>query len=162
MGEGERAVLLGLVLKRIARFDINTFEGRLVLQKTIYLLQSLGMYLGYKFSWYIHGPYSPDLTKDAFKLEPIYRNIPTVKFQDHKIEETLTAFNRFIGDRKKDADWLEQLACTHFLKALYPDSDEKTIIKNVMVHESHFTKEQCQQAWDYLVEKGLIAEERGD
>jgi uncharacterized protein YwgA len=158
MKEKERVFFLGLILRRIARFDIGTFEGRLVLQKTVYLLQSLGFYLGYKFSWYIHGPYSPDLTKDAFKLKPIYKKIPRVKFVDREIEANLAVFKKFVGTKKDDANWLEQLACTHFLKALFPKADKQTIVNRVLSHESHFTKEQCLQAWNYLVKEGLIAE----
>ena len=158
MEEKERMFFLGLVLKRVARFDISSFEGRLVLQKTVYLLQSLGFYLGYKFSWYVHGPYSPDLTKDAFRLEAVYKKIPRVKFGDREIDAKLGTFKKFIGTRKDDADWLEQLACTHFLKALSPKADKKTIVDGVLRHESHFTRTECVQAWDYLVQEGLITE----
>jgi uncharacterized protein YwgA len=160
MEDMERALALGAVLKRIGNFDLSTFEGRLVLQKTVYLLQCFGLYFGYKFSWYVHGPYSPDLTRDAFKIQPIYRKIPRAKFAKARTEERFRDFLRFIGDKKNDADWLEQLACTHFLRVLNPTASRRQIIRVVLNHEPHFTKMQCQRAWDYLVKNGLIAEER--
>jgi len=156
VNEKERTVVLGALLRRIGNFDMSTFNGRLVLQKTVYLFQLFGLYLGYKFSWYIHGPYSPDLTRDAFRLQLIYRDIPRMAFSDERIERGVGNFLVFLGGRKSDANWLEQLACTHFLKALDPKADRETIIEKVTEHEYHFSKEQCRKAWDYLVENDLI------
>ena len=158
--ERERAFMLGVILKRIGNLKIGTFEGRLVLQKSIYLLQSFGFYLGYKFSWYIHGPYSPELTRDAFRLQSIYAEIPEVKFTDPEIEKCLIDFKKFLGNKDYDADWLEQLACTHFLKALDPKADRKTIVQAVLGHEHHFERKECEEAWDYLKQKNLIEKEK--
>lgn len=160
MEDMERALSLGAVLKRIGNFDLSTFEGRLVLQKTVYLLQSFGLYFGYKFSWYVHGPYSPDLTTEAFKLQSIYRKVPQAKFAKTRTEKHFQDYLRFIGDKKNDADWLEQLACTHFLWVLNPTASRKQIIQAVLDHEPHFTMIQCQKAWDYLVEHDLVKEEK--
>ncbi|MCA1917308.1 hypothetical protein [Methanospirillum hungatei] len=46
--------------------DINEFDSRLIIQKTVCLLQLRGISIGYPFSMYIHGPYSPELTSDYF------------------------------------------------------------------------------------------------
>lgn len=155
--EEQRTLVLGALLKRIGNFNLCTFKGRLVLQKTIYLLQSYGLNLGYTFTWYIHGPYSPQLTKDAFRLQEIYSEIPAAEFTDSNIENRLKKFITFLSDRKTDGDWLEQLACTHFLKALNPEESEEKIITKVLNHEYHFTKEQCKRAWSYLAENKLLS-----
>lgn len=156
MEDMERALALGAVLKRLGNFDLSTFEGRLVLQKTVYLLQSFGLYFGYKFSWYVHGPYSPELTSEAFKLQPFYKKVPQIKFAKTRTENRFQEFLDFIGDRKTDADWLEQLACTHFLKAIRPTAGKQRIIRKVLNHEPHFTREQCKRAWNYLAEHDLL------
>ena len=51
------------------RFDIKQFDHRLMAQKLTYLLQELGVRLGYEdtFSFYLRGTYSPALTKDLFR-----------------------------------------------------------------------------------------------
>src|SRR2546425_7730085 len=54
-----------------ADLDLSTFETRLELQKKVYLLQESGEDLGYSYGWYIHGPYSPGLTKDLFSLQDL-------------------------------------------------------------------------------------------
>jgi len=161
MKDRERALVLGAVLRRIGNLDMRSFEGRLVLQKTIYLLQSHGLYLGYKFSWYVHGPYCPELTRDAFKLLPVYKRLPNVGFARPQTERKFEGFLRFLGDKKDDADWLEQLACTHFLSALNPRAKKEEIINVVLNHESHFTERQCERAWNYLIENGLIEGREG-
>ena len=51
-----------------APLDVSTFNDRLILQKTVYLLQSAGLHIGYRFRWYLRGPYSPDMTAGAFGI----------------------------------------------------------------------------------------------
>jgi len=156
MEDMDRALVLGAVLNRIGDYDMSTFEGRLVLQKTVYLLQAHGLYLGYKFSWYVHGPYCPELTKEAFKLLQIYKRIPHVNFAGSLAEKRFEKFLGFLGNKKDNADWLEQLACTHFVKAIRPTAGKQKIINTVLNHESHFTKKQCEKAWNYLAEHSLL------
>src|SRR5437762_1233304 len=48
---------------------LNSFDDRLILQKSVYLAQAAGIQLGYHFQWYLRGPYSPMLTKDAFAID---------------------------------------------------------------------------------------------
>lgn len=50
------------------RTDISTLADRKRVQKAVYLGQAAGANLGYGFSWYILGPYSPSLTRDYFEL----------------------------------------------------------------------------------------------
>ncbi len=45
---------------------VNSFEDKLVIQKTVCLLELMGFKLGYSFSLYVRGPYSPDLTSDLY------------------------------------------------------------------------------------------------
>ena len=83
MGRAPRTPILGGLLHRIGHFEPLHFEAdfneRLILQKTIYLMQSFNLFIGYHFNWYIRGPYSPVLTKDAFKLIHEYEELPTVQ-----------------------------------------------------------------------------------
>src|SRR5262245_35544812 len=49
--------------------DLADFDRRLILQKTVYLVQAAGVHLGYSYRWYLRGPYSSELTRDAFALQ---------------------------------------------------------------------------------------------
>ena len=48
--------------------DIDTLDDRKLIQKAVYLGQLSGVDLGYRFGWYIRGPYSTSLTRDYFSL----------------------------------------------------------------------------------------------
>ena len=52
-----------------AKLDIDAFDSRLVAQKVVYLLEELGVKLGYKgtYGFHIRGTYSPTLTKDLYQ-----------------------------------------------------------------------------------------------
>lgn len=64
----KRLIGLSLVLKRLGIESIDSLEKRTVMQKKIYIAQSMGMNLGYSFQWHIHGPYSKELTEDCLLL----------------------------------------------------------------------------------------------
>jgi hypothetical protein len=65
----ERQLGLALALKELGvDRNVSEFDGRLILQKSVYLLEEAGVRLGYAFNWYLRGPYSPALTRDLFNL----------------------------------------------------------------------------------------------
>src|SRR5262245_20956825 len=64
-----RQRLLSGVLSSLDGVNLTTFTGRLILQKRMFLLLMSGVDIGYNFSWYIRGPYSPGLTRDVFVVE---------------------------------------------------------------------------------------------
>lgn len=150
---------LGGLLKRIGIYNPELFESsfddRLIFQKTVYLLQAFGLYLGYYFSWYIHGPYSTQLTKDGFTLIDKYHEVPQVRFIEDEDEILFREFQFFLGTRKNDAEWLEILASLHFLKKLYPTEEKEMIINKVMDKDPHFSRGICEEAWKYLKKFGL-------
>jgi uncharacterized protein YwgA len=49
-------------------FSLATFDDRLILQKAASIIQTAGVELGYHFHWYLRGPYSSSLTRDAFAV----------------------------------------------------------------------------------------------
>ena len=63
-------VELKLVLDEagIAPINLDTFSQRFNIQKRVYLIQLMGYDLGYRYGWYIRGPYCRELTADAFTL----------------------------------------------------------------------------------------------
>jgi len=62
-----RQIALKLVLAELdVPATMDSFGDRLILQKAVYLAQQAGIPLGYHFCWYLRGPYSRDLTADAY------------------------------------------------------------------------------------------------
>jgi hypothetical protein len=101
--------------------NLDTFVARLTLQKAIYLAQEAGIQLGYSFRWYLRGPYSPDLTRDAFAVVAA-TNQGTSETQDwhlddlseRRIRELRNQFAHIGGAHL--AKKLELLASVHFLR----------------------------------------------
>ncbi len=101
-------------------FNIESVNHRKALQKAVYLGQQK-VDLGYKYSWYLRGPYSPALTQDYFELEA-YDNIQDVtngKSLRSDIVEKLGSLKVLFTTNKpsdmKSHDWLELLCSIHFL-----------------------------------------------
>ena len=61
---------LKLVLDQagIENISLDTFSQRFNIQKRLYLIQLMGSDLGYRYGWYLKGPYCRNLTVDAFTL----------------------------------------------------------------------------------------------
>ncbi len=59
------------------KFNIKSFEDRLIAQKTNCLLQYKGINNGFAYSLYAYGPYSPDLTKEYYQTPSAFSNFET-------------------------------------------------------------------------------------
>ena len=147
---------LGLVLKNIDNFDMESFSGRLTLQKTIYMLQAFGLYLGYEFTWYLRGPYCSRLARNGFELQETYESVPRGLFEEKNLQRRFGEFLDFMEDKKRDPDRIEILASIHFLKSLYSGMTKSEIIDKVNKKQKYFTKKQCINAWDELKKEKLI------
>ena len=63
-------IATAVAIRDLNCYSLETIDDRILLQKKIYLAQDIGLPLGYGYSWYIHGPYSPDLTAAAYQIIP--------------------------------------------------------------------------------------------
>jgi uncharacterized protein YwgA len=148
---------LGSVLKNVGNYEkMATFEARLKLQKTVYLMQAFDLYLGYDFNWYIRGPYCPELTRDGYSLINVYDTLSNGQFSDLEAQERFEAFSKFVAGHEHDADWLEIVASIHFLKRMYPQIPKSEILQIVKNKQEYFTLLQCEDAWSYLERWGKL------
>ncbi len=153
-----QVVDLGLVILQLPdyEFSMKTFKDRHKLQKTLYLLQSFGIYLGYDFSWYLRGPYCPSLTINAFALQDIYDDIPKhekVRFATSTAQEAFEKFQEFV--KGKDIDDLEILASLRYQKQL-GKNDDNTVKKIVKAKQDRFTLEKVNKMWSELEKWNLV------
>lgn len=116
----QNLVVLKAVLDRIDGDSFDTLEGRITFQKRIYLVQTLGIDLGYRFSWNQYGPYSSELAQDGLLLE-------TGVVDESGLEEPLRftasaeaaakAFVDLISPPQgiTQAGWMELLSSLHYI-----------------------------------------------
>jgi len=158
--EKDKVIALGGILRRIGNFEasafLSSFDARLIFQKTIYLMQAFGLYLGFDFSWYLRGPYSPSLAHYGYEIAKIDRELPLSKFSKPQSEKKFEEFLEFLGSGRENAEWLEILASIHLQKKLYPLKSKSDILQIVVQKQPYFTIDKCREAWNYLVQYGLI------
>ena len=143
-------------MKDIGNFNMDTFDGRLSFQKTIYLLQSFGVYLGYDFGWYIHGTYSPALTRAGFAIRDIVKKMPDMdlRFASDETQARYDKFKEFVKDRKDDPALLEIGASICYLAHL--NLEKGKLLQLVENKKPNFTKDQCVRTWDELQKYGVV------
>ncbi|MEZ0606175.1 hypothetical protein ACAX43_29220 [Paraburkholderia sp. IW21] len=103
--------------------DVNTLDERMRLQKAVYLLQAAGASLGYRYSWYLKGPYSTALTQDYFALAEAKQQGDDAAGQRSLKPEVLERIKAAAQVLRKPAaarplslpNWLELLASLHYL-----------------------------------------------
>jgi uncharacterized protein YwgA len=162
---------LALVLGHLGvPVDLDTFSKRFNIQKKIYLSQIAGVDLGYRFSWYLRGPYSTSLTDDAFTLkDEISEGLADhEEYQLHEaVTEALDQASK-IWERPGDVvisddDWLELLASLHYLRhiAYRPpgakrDFDEVFTLLVQSKPKFKNREDSARRAWQRLHDFGLV------
>jgi uncharacterized protein YwgA len=144
--------------------SVATFEDRLILQKTVYLLQSAGVHLGYRFRWYLRGPYSPDMTAGAFGIvregNSAQEELRGWKLDDAskgKIDRLKSLFSASV-DRRAQARRLELLASVLFLmktNQAKPNEPEETS-KILRRYSKHYHAQDVRDAVEELKGYGLL------
>ena len=118
-----RLVVLKLFLDELeVSSDVDTIDDRKRVQKAIYLGQLTGVDLGYRFSWYLMGPYSPSLTRDYFDLsedmaagEPSFEAMELISSVKKKLKRVLPLLKVPKTLKVSIEDWLELVASFHYL-----------------------------------------------
>jgi uncharacterized protein YwgA len=115
-------IILKLVLDAAhEKVELGTFPQRLELQKKIYLLQALGLDMGYRYNWYLKGPYSPSAAEDLFALRDEIA-AGQKEFEDFDLsKEALPKIQNATGlwtppSATSSSEWVELLASLHFLE----------------------------------------------
>jgi uncharacterized protein YwgA len=158
----KRLEVLGGLLHRLGSFDMSTFRGRLILQKTVYLMQSMGIFLGYRFNWYVYGPYSPELARHGFELAQRFQEVEPYEFHRESHRKSFDRLIDFLGDNRRNPIWLEAVASIHFQRRLHPAKAKDEILHATKNKQPYFTLDICRDAWDALDSAGLLAKGGSD
>lgn len=146
------------------QFKIDTFERRLILQKAVYLVQEIGVHLGYYYQWYLYGPYCPSLTRDEYsivcELEQGFDESEGWVL-DENSQKRLERLKKLIieSEGKDKSRKLELLASVHFLlkRRQVPDNSATDITATLKRFGKNFTEQEVEDAMRELKEYGLLA-----
>ena len=154
---------LGFILKKLDYdFSMDKFSDRKKLQKIIYLIQMHDVYLGYSFTYYLHGPYCTKLARTGFEIHEFYHRLDHIDgpvFHETHIQDKFEKSKKFIDNiLKKDGSGIDDLEIITSIHLLYTFNMKKQdIFKKVC--EKDFTQNQCEKNWNTLQEKGFIQDE---
>lgn len=154
----------GMVFQKL-KISKDSFDERLICQKKIYLLQSLGTNLGYTYNWYVRGPYSPVLTTY------IYANLDVLTssdFSDYKLatiaERNIQCVNNL--EKKKEepdfttASWYELLASLLYIhnnrESWKIDDQGNSLFLTLIKYKPQYNEKQCQYAFKVLVDERFV------
>lgn len=142
--------------------EVKTFPNRLAIQKGIYLAQELGINLGYFFRWYLHGPYSPSLARDAYEvvdtMDEIKQEAGTYSLDKislvklKKIKQSIKS-----TDQEKLARELELLGSVRYLQTRFNMSGKGVadVTKGLTHRGKNFSEKEVKLAAERLSELGL-------
>jgi|GEM_PF-294306 len=150
---------------------LDTFSERFNIQKRVYLIQLLGYDLGYRFGWYLRGPYSRELTADAFTLrdelqdgEKDFDEYLLADDGKERISRARQLWELPAGADIGQDEWLELLASLHYLKHIVywkkaSTKDFDAVFAKLIDAKPQFSGSHApaQNAWDRLEACGLIA-----
>lgn len=126
------------------KFNPSSFEDRLEMQKSVYILQNMGISVGdYNFLWYKHGPYSQTLQDDIVNLSRTSPDV-NIKFSsDAKKElDALKAVIEMKDIEYSQSEWLECLGSILYIKdnLLSRFSTDENILTELVSRKSHLNK----------------------
>jgi uncharacterized protein YwgA len=126
-----------VVLKRFVEAlgepaDISSIDARKRFQKAVYLGQLSGVDLGYRYGWYVRGPYSTSLTRDYYALSSAIEagdQPPDDTTLKPNVAQRLAAIRPLLtvppDVQLETSDWYELLASWHYLSKVSRKTSEQ-------------------------------------
>lgn len=161
-----RQIALKLICDNLGiEFQMNTFVDRLILQKSVYLIQSSGINLGYFFSWYLRGPYNSNLATDGFSIQDELAT-GCDESKKWKLDESISGklssirdlFQAEGGNKELLANNLELFASVHFLikRKNIDSNDTNKLVSTLAKYNKHFDHSQVKWATKELSGHGVL------
>lgn len=133
--------------------SMDTFQQRKRMQKLVYLMKEFGAGdINFYFTWYLHGPYSPGLTRTLFDM---IEN-PEIQLQEvrltHEEQKKLDRLKAMLKDDMNSISRLELLASLHYLKKINKEykASKEEIVSILKEKKPQFTDEEIEYCWEKL------------
>lgn len=144
----------------IWKFSLESLEDRIKLQKLVYLMQAVGLRLKYNYNLYLHGPYSPELTRDAFELNSFPAEVKEYILKNNELDtddyQKLSKVKGLIRDLDETRDF-EVLATLVFLKreTYIPEKSEDKIRQALLRHKP-YAEDNYDRCWQRLKDFDMV------
>lgn len=146
-------IATAIAIRDLNCYSLETMNNRILLQKKIYLAQDIGIPLGYGYSWYIHGPYSTDLTAVAYQIIPEGNE----SIENKNFREPYASMIKKVNNLENDIErkglkisavqWYELLASLAYWIKRESRTNEDAI-QRIKETKPQFSEEQIKAAFD--------------
>lgn len=151
--------------------SIDSFNKRLIVQKSIYLSQALGLKLGYHYRWYLRGPYCSALAQDLYSAIEDPEGMDDINSRwslDAKSKQRLGGLGKILccdpstqsgqDPVKMQARHVELLASVHFLidRQRVAKSDVSAMTKTLKAFGKNFDGQEVKKAINQLKTAQLL------
>lgn len=155
MGRRKGSILLVFAAFRKLRgssLNMTDYRDRLIVQKMAYMLKLITKTIDYQFTWYVRGPYSPMLTREAFRFDG---GSPAGGYEfdgseEHAIETIRGLFD--VGDEKL---W-ELYASVLYMMNENGIRDKDRLVFTIHSLKPWFSEEQIGEAFTGISNAGII------
>lgn len=136
---------------------LRTFRDRLLLQKRMFFVALSGIELGYSHSWYLRGPYSPALTRDAFNIdETLHASSVPVPELSPKLVDKLRELAESFGNEWNDDRHMELYASLCYLSGIYKTTELGFLSEKLHELKSEISREDAARAVEVLRNRGFL------
>lgn len=142
---------------------MRTYDGRLIVQKKVYLLQKMGYDMGFLYRWYIHGPYCSevaDVGLEVSRHENEYANLDErlVDAVSEDVAEKFEALDIAIPKEMSSLDWYELLASLDYVATIFvkEEVEDDRLVDEFLKRKSWYSKEEALHGLTFLKEQGLF------
>lgn len=130
------------------------YDMRLLVQKAVFMFQEISGIEGFDYSWYLAGPYAPELTSMMFNsiipaessIKNEWRNLKltnTGREQISKLKEFFKADTRKLKQNKlTKPDWYELMASCHYIKTRKKIDKKEELVEALKKAKNRFSNEQ--------------------
>lgn len=139
------------------QFDYSRFDHRMEMQKSIYLLQDMGVPVGeYGFRWYLHGPYSQSLQDDMYEEKD--RPASEIDFYEDyntRIEKLRDLIHSQERGEYSLGSWMECVASMRYLckNVLRYDADMDQVLDALQERKPHLSNREINAAAYHRMEE---------
>lgn len=150
-------IATAVAIRDLKCYSLETLNDRILLQKKVYLAQDIGLPLGYGYSWYIHGPYSTDLTAVAYQIIPE----GDTAIENHSLKEPyasiiskVNSLESVINEKNLKisvVQWYELIASIAYWYKRGHDNESK-IVDIIRATKPQFTEEQIKAGYSTYVD----------
>jgi hypothetical protein len=134
---------------------LDSFDERKRTQKVVYLLKQFGADLQFGYNWYLHGPYSPQLTRTLFN--PAESEVRSVRKLGPDELQIVNKARNFLADDFYSVDSLELIVSLIYLIKHGPREgydSKRSIVQYLRSKKPQFSNDEIERAWDKVEASG--------